>query len=132
MQQHMQPALLYRPMGRTPDQALRALNPRQQRFVAHYMAIRNAAEAARQAGYSTNGAKVQGHRLLSRGDIQAALQWDGVELARAMARAATPEIITMLTNEACDDKARPVDSIRASLLLLEIGGFLKRRGGRRA
>ena len=88
--------------------------------------------AARQAGYSTNGAKVQGHRLLSRGDIQAALQYDGVELARAMARAATPDIITMLTNDACDDKARPVDSIRASLLLLELGGFLKRRGGRRA
>lgn len=49
------------------------LTPRQLRFVEEFVLSGNAAEAARKAGYSTNGAKVTGCRLLTNPNLQAAI-----------------------------------------------------------
>lgn len=86
-EQPAETTVVYRPTGLTPEQAWRALNPRQQRFVAIYEAEPNAALTAREAGYSPNGTKVQGCRLPARQDIQAASHYGaGVDMGRAMAR----------------------------------------------
>lgn len=49
------------------------LTPRQRRFVAEYALSGNASEAARLAGYSANGAKVTGCRLLTNPNLQTAI-----------------------------------------------------------
>lgn len=57
------------------------LTPRQQKFVEAYALDRNAARAARSAGYSPNGAKVTACRLLTNPNLQAALATKEAELA---------------------------------------------------
>ena len=52
----------------------RELTARERRFVSAYLLTANGKEAAEQAGYSTNGAKVTACRLLKLPHIQAALQ----------------------------------------------------------
>lgn len=49
------------------------LNARQQKFVVAYIKSGNATQSAIAAGYSANGAEVQGHRLLSNVNIAAAI-----------------------------------------------------------
>lgn len=51
-----------------------ALNARQEAFVNEYLKCRNAAEAARRAGYSARSARQQGQRLLTNDDILAEIQ----------------------------------------------------------
>lgn len=51
-------------------------------FVSHYVVNRNAAAAARAAGYSPNGAKVTGCRLLTNANLKAALAQAEADLAR--------------------------------------------------
>jgi phage terminase small subunit len=53
-----------------------ALSERERRFVEHYMgsAAGNATHAARLAGYSLKTARKQGSRLLTKGNIRAALE----------------------------------------------------------
>lgn len=60
------------------------LTPRQAKFVEAYALDRNAARAARKAGYSPNGAKVTACRLLTNPNLQAALAAKKSELARKM------------------------------------------------
>lgn len=50
------------------------LTPKQRRFVDEYLVDLNAAHAAIRAGYSANGAKVAGHRLLTHPAIRDALR----------------------------------------------------------
>lgn len=50
-----------------------ALSLKHQAFVDEYLKDRNATEAVIRAGYSPNGAKQAGSRLLTRVDIQAAI-----------------------------------------------------------
>lgn len=100
--------------------------------MAYYMSMPNAAEAARKAGYSRKGAKVQGCRLLARPDIQAALRIDGSQGARLLALSYLPEELGHLVKDATDDSLRVLDRARAGRLLMEIAGFLKQRRGRRA
>lgn len=50
------------------------LNRKHMHFIDAYMATNNAAEAARQAGYSEGNAKQQGSRLLKDPDIQAEIE----------------------------------------------------------
>lgn len=57
------------------------MTPRQQRFVEEYLCLRNAAEAARRAGYSEKGAEVRGARLLRQRPVIAALRAAGLDLA---------------------------------------------------
>ena len=49
------------------------MNPKQTRFVQEYLKDTNATQAAIRAGYSANGAKVQGSRLLTNANVQAAV-----------------------------------------------------------
>jgi phage terminase small subunit len=49
------------------------LTPRQQRFVDEYLIDLNATQAAIRAGYSENGAKVAGFRLLTNANVSAAV-----------------------------------------------------------
>lgn len=50
------------------------LNDKQIRFVDEYCISHSAAAAARQAGYSTKTARSIGHELLTKPDVQAAIQ----------------------------------------------------------
>ena len=50
------------------------LTPKQSRFVDEYMIDLNATQASIRAGYSRNGADVQGVRLLGNASVKAALQ----------------------------------------------------------
>lgn len=50
------------------------MNDKQQLFVAEYVKLRNATEAARRAGYSSNRAKQTGSELLRKPEIAAAIQ----------------------------------------------------------
>jgi hypothetical protein len=58
-----------------------ALTPRQAKFVECYALDRNAARAARSAGYSVKGAKVTGCQLLTNPNLKAALAAKEAELA---------------------------------------------------
>lgn len=60
------------------------LTARQNAFVDHFVVCRNAAAAARKAGYSPNGAKVTGCRLLTNANLKAALAEKEAELKRRM------------------------------------------------
>jgi phage terminase small subunit len=53
--------------------ASKALNPKQQRFVAEYLKDLNATQAAIRAGYSKHTAQEQGSRLLSNAMVAAAV-----------------------------------------------------------
>jgi len=66
-----------------PDPAP-ALTKRQQRFVEEYAIGGNAAEAARMAGYSENGAKVTGCRLLTNPNLKSAIAYAKEREARKM------------------------------------------------
>jgi phage terminase small subunit len=61
-----------------------SLTPRQAKFVEAYAIDRNAARAARTAGYSATGAKVTACRLLTKANVKAALAAKEAELARQM------------------------------------------------
>jgi phage terminase small subunit len=78
----------------TPEQryaaALKPLEPREQRFVQHYLACLNKTKAAKLAGYSERSARSIGHENLTKPDIAAAVA-AGMELhvmppAEALAR----------------------------------------------
>ena len=57
------------------------LNPRQLRFIDEYVVDLSPGRAAVRAGYSSNGADVQGHRLLKNAKIATAIQKKKEELA---------------------------------------------------
>ncbi len=60
----------------------RTLNPRQLRFIAEYVVDLSPGRAAVRAGYSSNGADVQGHRLLKNAKIATAIQKKKQALAK--------------------------------------------------
>lgn len=51
------------------------LTPKQQLFVEHYLLDRNATQAAIKAGYSKNGAGVNGCKLLNNHNVKAAIDY---------------------------------------------------------
>ncbi|KKK46635.1 hypothetical protein LCGC14_3163250, partial [marine sediment metagenome] len=59
------------------------LNPRQQLFVDEYLKDANGTQAVIRAGYSTNGAKVTAHRLLTNPNVQAAVKAGQARIAKA-------------------------------------------------
>jgi len=63
------------------------MTPRQMRFVEEYARLRNAAEAARRAGYSPFNAAVRGAVLLRTACVAEALREKGIDLPAAPARA---------------------------------------------
>ncbi len=60
----------------------RTLNPRQLRFIDEYVVDLSPGRAAVRAGYSSNGADVQGHRLLKDAKIATAIQKKKQALAK--------------------------------------------------
>lgn len=50
------------------------LTPKQLRFVDEYLVDFNASRAARAAGFSSSGAKVQGSRLLTKANVKAVIE----------------------------------------------------------
>jgi phage terminase small subunit len=71
-----------------------ALRPKQQAFIEFYLACWNAAQAARDAGYTTK-ANVQGSRMLANASIQAAIAARLAEL-----KMSADEVLTRLTDQA--------------------------------
>ncbi len=65
------------------------MTPRQKRFVEEYARLRNAAEAARRAGYSPFNAAVRGALLLRSPRVAEALRACGVAVPEASPRAAS-------------------------------------------
>ncbi len=59
------------------------LKPKQQQFVTEFLVDFNAAAAARRAGYSESGAKVQGFRLLTNANVQQEIQAQRARAARS-------------------------------------------------
>jgi hypothetical protein len=76
-----------------------SLNARQQKFVAEYVKSGNATQSAIAAGYSENGAEVQGHRLLSNAKISAA-----VVKPLLKAEVTTERIVAELAKSGFDEK----------------------------
>ena len=58
-------------MTSTPDNALKPLSPKRERFVNEYLIDLNATQAAIRAGYSLKTAKMQGSRLMTNDDVKA-------------------------------------------------------------
>jgi phage terminase small subunit len=54
------------------------LTAKQERFVEEYLIDLNAMHAAIRAGYSKNGAQVQGHRMLSNANVAGAIKMRGI------------------------------------------------------
>lgn len=73
------------------------LNNKQQSFVQAYLVSSNATEAAKQAGYSVKTAYSQGHDLLKKPEIKAAIAKAQEKVAKATQ--VTAEYITKQTQE---------------------------------
>lgn len=74
-----------RQRNRTEDTVtLKALTPRQQLFVDHYVLHGVGGLAAREAGYGTAGSRVAAHRLLTNANVQAAISAARVGEAQKM------------------------------------------------
>lgn len=100
------------------------MNERQRRFCEFYAACGNAAQAAREAGYSSKTARQQGERLLTNVDVQSYIR-------ELQDKAAAGRIATMTQTKAFwsdimnDPAERTVDRLKASELLAKAaGGFL--------
>lgn len=76
----------------SPTPALDALNPKQRAFVRAYMVKRAIREAAIDAGYKPSSAHNQGHRLMQRGEVQAAIA-EQEQLAQQRAEKTLDDIV---------------------------------------
>jgi len=100
------------------------LTSRQQRFVSEYVVCANAAEAARRAGYSGNGAKVTACRLLTNPNLKAAiaeakrLEARKLELRKEHIIAAVLEAIQLARAQ-----AEPAAMIRGLVEIAKMLGF---------
>lgn len=105
------------------------MNDRQRRFAEAFAACGNAAQAAREAGYSDRTARSQGQRLLTNVDI--------LKYVRELQdQAAAGRIVSMLqvraywSNVLNDPKEKTADRLRAGELLAKAAGaFLHVRPG---
>ncbi len=58
------------------------LTPKQASFIEHFMTCRCGAEAARRALYAVSSARITASKLLTKGNVQAAIAYKQAELAR--------------------------------------------------
>lgn len=102
------------------------MNQRQRAFCEAYLVSGNAAEAAREAGYSTRTARSIGQRLLTNVDVQEYLDQRNQEISAART-AQVEEIRQFWTATMRDDTAKSADRLKASELLAKTyGAFLER------
>lgn len=99
------------------------MNDRQRAFAEFFAACGNAAEAARRAGYSTQGARQQGERLLSNVDIQKYLSEITGQLAEERIADAA-EVKRYLTDTMRSSSEKTSDRIKAGVQLLRAAGPL--------
>lgn len=102
------------------------MNQRQRAFCEAYLVSGNAAEAAREAGYSPRTARSIGQRLLTNVDVQEYLDQRNQEISAART-AQVEEIRQFWTATMRDDTAKSADRLKASELLAKTyGAFLER------
>lgn len=69
---------------KSPTPALDALNPQQRAFVRAFMVLRKIRDSAIEAGYKAKSAHNQGHRLMQRADVKAAIaEMEAIAQAKA-------------------------------------------------
>lgn len=106
------------------------MNERQKRFAEFYAASGNAAQAAREAGYSERTARSIGQHLLTKVDIQKYVQ----ELQEKMESeriADAQEVKMLLTDIVRDAGAKKSDRIKAGSILLRASGEMVPPSARR-
>lgn len=97
------------------------MNERQRRFADYYAACGNAAEAARQAGYSERTARSQGQRLLTDVDILEYIR--ELQDQAATARIASMKQVKAYWSDVLRDPAeKTADRLRAGELLAKSAG----------
>lgn len=97
------------------------MNERQRRFCEAYAACGNAAQAAREAGYSEKTARSQGQRLLTDVDILAYVR--ELQDQAATARVASMKQVKAYWSDVLRDPAeKTADRLRASELLAKSAG----------
>lgn len=97
------------------------MNERQRRFAEHYAACGNAAQAAREAGYSAKTARSIGQRMLTEVDI---LEYIRQIQARMESEriAGVEEVKTMWTTVLRDSDCKTADRLKAGELLVKSAG----------
>lgn len=100
------------------------LTPRQHKFVEAYALDRNAARAARSAGYSANGAKVTACRLLTNPNLLTAIQAKEAEIAQKL-NLSKERVIAELKAavEEARRQGKPGDMIRGWVEIAKIAGL---------
>lgn len=102
------------------------MNQRQRAFCEAYLLSGNAAEAAREAGYSPRSARSIGQRLLTFDDVQEYLEQRNREISAANT-AQMEEVRQFWTATMRDGNMKPSDRLKASELLAKTyGAFLER------
>lgn len=105
------------------------INSRQIAFINEYVKTLNATQSAISAGYSENGARVQGHRLLQTPHIKERI--DGELKMRAdECKVDTDLILSNLKDLALSDKILPKDRLKALDLLGRYRGMWNGEGER--
>lgn len=102
------------------------MNQRQRAFCEAYLLSGNAAEAAREAGYSPRSARSIGQRLLTFDDVQEYLEQRNREISAANT-AQMEEVRQFWTATMRDGNMKPSNRLKASELLAKTyGAFLER------
>lgn len=102
------------------------MNQRQRAFCEAYLLSGNAAEAAREAGYSPRSARSIGQRLLTFDDVREYLEQRNREISAANT-AQMEEVRQFWTATMRDTAAKTLDRLKASELLAKAyGAFLDR------
>jgi len=102
------------------------MTPKQKRFAREYLTDFNATQAAIRAGYSKNGASVQGARLLANAKVQAEVQRlakqkdDELDLSN-------DRILRKISEIAFSDQEETKDSLRALDLLCKARGMYRQK-----
>ena len=105
------------------------INSRQLAFINEYVKTLNATQSAIRAGYSKNGARVQGHRLLNTPHIKERID-KGLKMRADEGKVVTDLIRTHLTELALDSNILPKDRLKALDLLGRYRGMWNGEGER--
>lgn len=104
-------------------------NSRQIAFINEYVKTLNATQSAISAGYSENGARVQGHRLLNTPHIKERIDKE-LKMRADECKVDTDLILSNLKDLALSDKVLPKDRLKALDLLGRYRGMWNGEGER--
>lgn len=103
------------------------LNSRQLAFINEYVKTLNATQSSINAGYSENGARVQGHRLLNTPHVRERIDKE-LKMRADECKVDTDLILTNLKDLALDSKLLPKDRLKALDLLGRYRGMWNGEG----